>query len=363
MRVKSIDYIRMALLLCITPLFGVVYLNLPLKRYLEFPPRTRYIIHASFSWPVFFLLLVFVAAVCSPFLYRLITHKTYQGKTEKVARPFPWWGWLGIVIVTVFWVLAWNRFPFFEALQRYTFFPLWIGYILVINGLSCRRKGTCLLRAKPGFFLVLFPASALFWWYFEYLNRFVQNWYYLGGGNISSAEYLIHASICFSTVLPAVLATYEFMGTFSRLAGPFADWRPVTFPGKKGTGWFLLAGAVFSLACLAVFPDYFFPLVWISPLIVIVGIQLVRGQPTIFAGVEKGNWQDIVLPALAALMCGFFWEMWNWKSLAHWEYSVPFVHRFQIFAMPLLGYAGYLPFGLECSAVGSLMQKDEGFRQ
>jgi hypothetical protein len=32
-------------------------------------------------------------------------------------------------------------------------------------------------------------------------------------------------------------------------------------------------------------------------------------------------------------------------------YHVPFVQRFHIFEMPLLGYAGYLPFGLECLAV------------
>jgi hypothetical protein len=43
--------------------------------------------------------------------------------------------------------------------------------------------------------------------------------------------------------------------------------------------------------------------------------------------------------------------MWNYKSLSHWEYALPFVHRFKIFEMPLLGYAGYLPFGLECLAV------------
>jgi hypothetical protein len=55
--------------------------------------------------------------------------------------------------------------------------------------------------------------------------------------------------------------------------------------------------------------------------------------------------------ACAALICGFFWELWNFKSLAHWEYAVPFVQRFHVFEMPLLGYAGYLPFGLECLVV------------
>jgi hypothetical protein len=47
--------------------------------------------------------------------------------------------------------------------------------------------------------------------------------------------------------------------------------------------------------------------------------------------------------------------MWNTYSLARWTYSVPLVHRFQIFEMPLLGYAGYLPFGLECVVAGELL--------
>ena len=39
---------------------------------------------------------------------------------------------------------------------------------------------------------------------------------------------------------------------------------------------------------------------------------------------------------------------------AKWEYSIPYVHRFEIFEMPLVGYAGYLPFGLECAVVAAL---------
>jgi hypothetical protein len=47
--------------------------------------------------------------------------------------------------------------------------------------------------------------------------------------------------------------------------------------------------------------------------------------------------------------------MWNAGSLAHWTYSIPFVQRFMIFEMPVLGYAGYLPFGLECAVIGELI--------
>ena len=60
--------------------------------------------------------------------------------------------------------------------------------------------------------------------------------------------------------------------------------------------------------------------------------------------------------ALAALVCGLFWEMWNFFSLAQWKYSIPFVQRFEIFEMPLLGYAGYLPFGLECVVIADLLE-------
>lgn len=60
-------------------------------------------------------------------------------------------------------------------------------------------------------------------------------------------------------------------------------------------------------------------------------------------------------PALAALVCGFLWELWNYGSLAKWHYSIPFVQRFPLFEMPLLGYSGYLPFGIECALIMQLV--------
>ncbi len=42
-------------------------------------------------------------------------------------------------------------------------------------------------------------------------------------------------------------------------------------------------------------------------------------------------------------------------GLSKWIYEVPFVSRFKIFEMPVLGYAGYLPFGLECAIIGDML--------
>jgi hypothetical protein len=89
----------------------------------------------------------------------------------------------------------------------------------------------------------------------------------------------------------------------------------------------------------------------VAPLLLITSLQMMTGQETIFFTISRGDWTCLWLFALAALTCGFFWELWNVKSLAHWEYAIPSVHRFRLFEMPILGYAGYLPFGLECLAV------------
>ena len=313
-----VRYGWLVILLCATPLAGVLYLGQPLTPYLEFPPTTKYIPHASFCWPAFLLLAFFVGAVTLPFLYRVVCCGFSRRKRPAYRHSFPGWGWFGIALVLVFWVLAWNRYRYFQPLQRYTFFPLWMGYILIVNALTCKRQGCCLLQTKPRFFWLLFPASAIFWWYFEYLNRFVQNWYYsMGPGQVTATEYVIHATVCFSTVLPAVSSTREWLSTFAWPAQAFGNWYRPGFSDQKGIGWLLLAVATLALACLAAFPDYLFPFVWIAPLLVIVGMQLVNGKATFFAGLSKGDWRSVVLSGLAALICGFFWEMWNWKSLAH----------------------------------------------
>jgi len=55
------------------------------------------------------------------------------------------------------------------------------------------------------------------------------------------------------------------------------------------------------------------------------------------------------------LICGFFWEMWNFYSYPKWVYQVPFADFLHIFDMPLLGYGGHIPFSLELFALYHLI--------
>ncbi|MBI5062156.1 MAG: hypothetical protein HZB87_01430, partial [Desulfatitalea sp.] len=155
-------------------------------------------------------------------------------------------------------------------------------------------------------------------------------------------------------VLPAVLSTHRLLLSFSLFAG-LDGLRPLRISRPRMAAAAILAAAAVGLILLGVFPDALFALLWVSPLLIITALQALGGHPTIFVPLVHGDCRPLVTAALAASICGFFWELWNIGSLARWQYAVPHVDRFHIFAMPLLGYGGYLPFGLECLVVGVLV--------
>ena len=334
-----------------------------------FPPRTEdwgldpgklWNMRRPFSWPVFLCMASGVLAVLAPFAWRLARgggeRRTFDAEhpTPNVQRrAFPLFGWCGLALGAVAWVFAWNRFPWFVPLQAHTFLPLWIAYILVMNALCVRRSGRCLMREHPGPYALLFPVSAAFWWFFEYLNRYVWNWYYRGVEGMGAAEYAFYATCSFATVLSAVTATADWLGTFR----PFADERLcglARFNVRGLAAGLALAGvAAVGLTGIVFCPHLTFSLLWISPLAVFLVLQTATGEQTVLDGLARGDWRLPVRFALAALICGGFWEMWNFYSHAKWVYSVPYVHAFQIFEMPAVGFAGYLPFGLECAAVAA----------
>jgi len=321
-----------------------------LAPYLEFPPRSRFIAHAPFSWAAFSLIGLLAAVCIAPLAKSLV-------RSEPPAAPapgpfrFPWWGWAGVFLGLVAWILAWTRFAWFAALQPHTFPMLWGAFILVVNGFTRRRSGSCPMTARPGAFAALFPVSAAFWWFFEYLNRFVQNWYY-SGVDYPPFTYFCLATLSFATVLPAVLSVRDwllsFPAVYSVLSGRRLPARYASPAAARGA----LAAAGAGLLLTGAAPNAGFPFLWLSPLVAMLAFQVQAGSCRMVNDACQGAWGRLAAAALAGLVCGFFWELWNCGSLARWSYSVPLVDRFHLFAMPLLGYAGYLPFGLECALIG-----------
>lgn len=257
--------------------------------------------------------------------------------------------WLGLTLVAVFWPLNWLLTHSLRT--AYLFFPLWLGYILVVDGLVWRRCGTSLFSRNPRAFVGLFLVSAPAWWLFEVLNWRLQNWQYLGREQFSDLTFAILSSISFSTVIPAVFSTAELVSS--------ARWLPtakglVIRPTLRVTVSFFLIGLLF-LALMLLWPRYFFPFMWLSIFFLLEPINVWSGNRSLSAYTAVGNWRPIIALWLGGLICGFFWELWNLYAYPKWIYHIPFVGFWHVFEMPLLGYGGYLPFTMELFALYHLI--------
>lgn len=256
---------------------------------------------------------------------------------------------IGIVLIAIVWPMAWFG-P--EPAAWYTFFPLWLGYVMTVDGLTLLRSGTSLLARDSRRFALLFAFSVPLWWLFEFANEFLQNWLYQLPRDYSRLVYFALASLAFSTVMPAIFATAELYRTFS----PFARtsrWIMIA-PSRVG----LVAIAGFGLAMFVaslVFPDVAFALVWIGVFLFLDPINALTGGKSIAAQVAGGRWDTVLVLFMAGITCGFFWEMWNINSMPKWIYDVPVAAGPKLFEMPLLGYGGYFPFALEIYAFYHLL--------
>lgn len=317
-------------------------------------PTKLWILKCPFNWWIFWAMAIFTVVVMSPFVIRF-TKVLISGHKTKVQRhPFPRFGWIGLVVLAVGWLFAWTRFEFVPpAIQRHTYEVLWAGFILVVNALCLKRSGRSPLTNHTKAYLISFPVSSLFWWFFEYLNRYVWNWFYIGIPGISATEYVIFATICFASVLPGVTAVAALLRTFPVFADEvYAGMAKVNI--RSGVSVSVLATlTVLGLTGIVFFPQFAYPLLWISPLMGFIFVQVLLKERSSLDVLATGNWSIVFRFAVAALICGFVWETWNYYSLAKWVYNVPWVERWKVWEMPILGFAGYLPFGMECAAVAA----------
>jgi hypothetical protein len=256
---------------------------------------------------------------------------------------------IGLALVAVAWPLAWFG-P--QPWAGHTFFPLWLGYILAVDGLTARRAGRSLLTRDPTRFALLFAFSVPLWWLFELANRYLGNWEYISSRDYHPVVYVLLASLSFSTVMPAIFVTAAFW----RTVPPFhreIRWLRLA-PSHGGLVAIALAGLAMFLGALA-FPDVLFPLVWIGLFLFVDVVNRLTGARSVAAQVADRRWDTVLVLFAAGLTCGFFWEMWNIASMPKWVYHVPHVGFLKLFEMPILGYGGYFPFALEVYAAYHLL--------
>jgi hypothetical protein len=265
------------------------------------------------------------------------------------SRDFPIHGWIGILLLAVCWPLNWTL-P--GTRTAYLFFPLWLGYILIMDGLVLRRTGSSIWKRSRRDFALLFAASSPVWWLFEAFNWRTRNWEYLGSDQFSQFEYYLLCTLCFSTVMPAVFETAEWVRSFPWM-NRLASSKPPRTPGRRD--FVFIGGGMVMVVLIFAWPRFFYPFVWLSMFFILDPLNRRLGRDSLIARTEQGDWRGVVALALGALICGFFWEMWNYWSWPKWVYHTPGAQFLHVFEMPVLGYGGYLPFALELYALRVLL--------
>ena len=230
----------------------------------------------------------------------------------------------------------------------------WWCYILLLASLNEIRAGDSSFRFPSLFrnplqycMLVLF--SAAFWFVFELYNTRLHNWVYRG----VPIERIVRWPgyfISFGTVLPGVFETARWLeGWFQSTGGdeskrtgkPQASWAPQH-------GRIAIAAGIAMMVLPLVYPVLFFPLVWGGLIFILDPLMERMEDMNLVRNLFFGSRRRPLLLLASGLICGFFWEFWNYWAGAKWVYSLPYFQFPRMFEMPLAGYLGFPPFAIEC---------------
>lgn len=259
----------------------------------------------------------------------------------------PIWILAGVALIAIWWPIAWFQV---RPVSDYYFFPLWLGFILTVDGLVAVRTGTSLISRHRWRVGILFLLSVPLWWLFEAFNQILQNWHYHLPEPYSWIGYRLRASLAFSTVIPAVFVASELVASLKL--------DPLRFFGRRilsqRTLLILHVGGWVMLALVLIWPKYAFPLVWVSVFFIVDPLATLKGGRSVGFHLRLGDWKPVFNVAAGTLLCGFFWEMWNILAMPKWTYSVPYVDFLRLFEMPALGYGGYISFGWEIFSLVAL---------
>jgi hypothetical protein len=152
--------------------------------------------------------------------------------------------------------------------------------------------------------------------------------------------------------MPAVFESAEWVRSF-RWVERFASGPRV--PATPRMSFTLLVTGLAMLVAVLLWPNVFYPFVWTSLALILEPLNGWLGRQHFLENLQHGDWRTVLSLSLGALLCGFFWEMWNYYSFPKWIYHTPGAEFLRVFEMPLLGYGGYIPFALELYALKSFL--------
>src|SRR5215471_6952833 len=224
--------------------------------------------------------------------------------SQQHSRRIPLYGYAGIAIIIVAEILL---FGGNQVIGRWFTAIVWTGYILFIDSLVYRLKGSSLIASGRAELLIIAVISIVCWWLFEFYNapRFWQPgpeiwWHY---HNLEPNPFVRRAGYdwAFATIFPALFETAELVDAvlFKRSGSGL----PIKF--SRPAAYLLIgAGAIAALLPLLVISPWLVPLVWLAYILLLDPLNHMRGWPSIAGDLARGNYRRLASLPLSGLICG-----------------------------------------------------------
>ena len=209
---------------------------------------------------------------------------------------------------------------------------------LLLDALTFRRGAHSLLRSQRNYLLWSGVAGLLATMLLAYLNLFADAW----ATPATNAAALLLAALAGMVLLPAVLVTRLWLAGLAKLSTRrFA----LTALPTEATAKPLLLAALIGLLVGTLHLEYLGWLFWLSPLLLLVSLQLLWNESTIFSGLPQGDWSRLLLGALSGiLVCGI--------ALASYRLGGGTIYLAAATWQMLVGFA---LFGLLCLQIGDIV--------
>ncbi len=176
------------------------------------------------------------------------------------------------------------------------------GYLIFINYVHKILSGRQVFQGQMPYVFQVAAASALLGWLLAYLNLYVASWTTQAGNPL--LQTLLYTPL-FALLAPAVLYTRACLaavpGVLSRCSSR------ITFSLDTPRAiYVLIALSALGLAGGAAWPASLYPLLWFAPLALLVALQFLWHESTIFSGLKSGDYGRVICSALAGILVGNF---------------------------------------------------------
>jgi len=274
-------------------------------------------------------------------------------------------GWVGLVVLAISEAAMLRHV---EPFWTWHTPSAWTGYILLLDAVIYKHRGSSWLMTNRREFIFLAVLSIPLWVVFEGYNLLIRNWHYINLPENLVVRYFGYAW-AFSTISPGIFQTAELVAilrssrtgrarshTSSRVAtlrqdqgrpehrrGATSDFRLSTFHYVS-----VAAGAAMLMLPILWPSPYLAAPVFLGFVFLLEPVNARAGDESLLRDRRTGSHDRLINLLASGFICGGLWEFWNFWARTKWIYTVPILGDIKIFEMPVLGYFGFPPFALEC---------------